>query len=194
MRARRSALDPDEQTARVHVPVRRAKTRERGYEVDVVISFETRRERFSFRGRRDDPETVAQPLHRRTGYERASLERIAHPGADVPGDRREQPAAHGNGPLSRVHEKEAAGAVGVLCLPGVEAGLPEESSLLVSGDPGYRYSRAEVPGVALSDDPARPHRRRHHRTRDIEQREEVVVPHRAMDVEHECSRSEEHTS
>src|SRR5207237_926658 len=33
MRARRSALDPDEQTARVHVPVRRAKTGERGYEV-----------------------------------------------------------------------------------------------------------------------------------------------------------------
>jgi hypothetical protein len=45
--------------------------------------------------------------------------------------------------LAGVHQHEAAGAVGVLGQPGLEAGLAEQRALLVAGDAGDRDRRAE---------------------------------------------------
>ena len=45
---------------------------------------------------------------------------------------RDQAVGRVDGPLARVHEHEAAGAVGALELAGLEAGLAEERRLLVA--------------------------------------------------------------
>ena len=188
MRARRRALDPDQQSARVHVPMRRSQAGERRDEVHVVVSRETRRERLGLGGRRDDAETIAQPLHRRARDERASLERVANALADVPCDRGEKAAARRRWAIRGIHQKEAARPVGVLRLARCEAGLTEERGLLVPGDSGDRNDRAEVPRVGLGDDSTRAHRARHHRAWDVEEREKIVVPDTAVNVEHERPR------
>src|SRR5947208_2177826 len=59
MRACGAALDPDEQTARVHVPVRRAETGERRHEIHAVVARETRRERLGLVRACDEAEAVA---------------------------------------------------------------------------------------------------------------------------------------
>ena len=56
--------------------------------------------------------------------------------AELPGDRREQIVARFDGAVGRVHEHEAAGAVGVLGHAAREAGLAEQGRLLIAGDAG----------------------------------------------------------
>ena len=90
----------------------------------------------------DDPEPVAQPLHRGAGDEDRRLERVATRLADAPGDRRQQALPSGSGALAPAFcEQEAAGAVGVLAVAGLVAGLAEERGLLVAGDARDRHAR-----------------------------------------------------
>ena len=166
MRACRPALDADQKAARVHVPVRRAESGERGDEIHVVVARQPGRQRLGLRGRRDDPEPVAQPLHRRTRDERASLERVADTVARVPRDSREKTAAGQSRAVRRVHEQEASGPVRVLRLSGGEARLAEERGLLVAGDSRDGQASPEVLCVGLRDEPARSDRRGQHRPRD----------------------------
>src|SRR5581483_12156499 len=65
-----------------------------------------------------------------------------------------QAALRRHGRLAGVLEEEAAGAVGVLRLPGVPARLPEERRLLVARDAGNRQRRAEDRRRGLGDDAA----------------------------------------
>ena len=85
--------------------------------------------------RLDDPQAVAQPLHRRAGDEDRRLERVEAPLARSP--RRPWSAAPSGGSgalVAGVEQDERAGAVRVLALAGVEAGLAVERGLLVAGD------------------------------------------------------------
>ena len=188
MRARRAPLDPDEQAARVHVPVRGAEAGERGHQVHTIVAPQALRERFGLSGLGDDAEPIAKPLHRRPGDEGAALERVAEAVADVPGDRREQATARGRRTLPSVREEETAGAVGVLRLARTKAGLAEEGRLLVADDPGDRDGRAEMRRLGRGRDAARAHRRREQRAREVERAQQLVVPGSAVDVEDERPR------
>ena len=184
VRACGTALDPDEQTARVHVPVRRAEAGERRNEVDAVVARETRRERLGLVRARDDAEAVPEPLHRGAGDEGAPLERVADAVADVPRDRGQQTAARRCRGCAGIREEEAPRSVGVLRLAGREAGLPEQRGLLIARDPRDGQRGAEVRGIRRADDAHRRHRRREHRPRQIERGQELVVPAPPVDVEH----------
>ena len=96
----------------------------------------------------DQPEIVAQPLHQRAGdgdgaFQRIDRLRLAEPIAH----RREQSAFRRIGRLAGVHQHEAAGAVGVLGLALLEAGLPHQGRLLVAENAGDRHA-GEDPSVA----------------------------------------------
>ena len=82
------------------------------------------------------PEAVAQPLHGGAAHEYAAFERVLA-GSAAPGHGREQAVPRGLRLAAGVHEREAAGAVGVLGHAGAEAGLAEQRRLLVAGDAGH---------------------------------------------------------
>ena len=72
--------------------------------------------------RSDDPQAVAQPLHRRAGHEDRALERVGHrPVRPIHADRREQPGSDGTGHVAGVDQHERAGAVRALRVADVEA-------------------------------------------------------------------------
>ena len=74
--APRTARQARDQAARVRRPVRRAEAGQRGDEVDAVVSRRPTRQRLGLGGVRDEPEPVAQPLHRRARDEDGALERV----------------------------------------------------------------------------------------------------------------------
>ena len=127
-------------------------------------------------------EPVAQPLHDGPGDEDAAFERVLEAiFAAPPCDRRKQVVGGRDRSLAGIEQHEAAGAVRVLREAGREAGLPEQRRLLVAGDAGDRHLHSIQGGV-------RAHARRRydawkHRPRNVEQREQLVVPFARVDVE-----------
>src|SRR5207248_3079681 len=99
-------------------------------------------------------ETVAKPLHRGAGHERAALDRVPDAATDVPRDRREEAAVARTRLVAGIGEQEAARAVRVLRLAGGEARLAEQRRLLIAGEARDRDGRAEVRRIALGDDAA----------------------------------------
>ena len=63
-----------------------------------------------------------------------------------------------------------------------------KNALLVAGDAGDRRTGAEQVGPSLTEDVARPDAPRGTDTRDVEQREQFVVPGVAVDVEEHRAR------
>src|SRR6185295_11193229 len=77
--------------------------------------------------------SVAQPLHERPGDRDRALQAVdGVVVADLVADRGQQAVLRHDRLRARVEQQEVAGAVGVLRLADVEAGLPERRRLLVA--------------------------------------------------------------
>ena len=123
------------------------------------VSGTDRRERPDLGRVGDDPEPVAQPLHRGAGDEDRAFHRVR--------DRRPAPSDHaivvsspstGSGSVGAdVGEHERAGAVRVLRHARLDARLAEQRGLLVAGDAAHRHRE---PGRVLGDGDAEPAARR----------------------------------
>ncbi|MCY1401922.1 hypothetical protein D9M71_170490 [compost metagenome] len=86
--------------------------------------------------------------------------------------------------VARVHQQEAAGAVGILGLARLNAHLAEQCRLLVAGDTGNGNAAL---GVAVHF--RRWAHLRQHLPRDAQDLQQLVVPLQAVDVEHQRARS-----
>ncbi len=125
--------------ARVGAPAWRVEARKGGHEINVAIVRDRARERFDGFAAVDDPEIVAQPLHQRPGDGDGSLQRVnGFRLAELIGERRHQPLGGDFRRLAGVHQQEAAGAVSVLGLARLQAGLPQQRALLVADRAGER--------------------------------------------------------
>jgi hypothetical protein len=71
---------------------------------------------------------------------------------------------------------------------GREAALPEQRRLLIARDPGDQHGCAEQPRLGLAEDAARRPHLRHHRRRDVEEPQQLGIPHAGMDVEQQRAR------
>jgi hypothetical protein len=124
--------EPDDRAARVRPPVGGEQPGERRHEIDAAVVRHRVRERFDLRGRRDDPELIAEPLHRRSGDGDRALERedrlLAHPIAH----RRQEPRLRRHDLRAGVEQHEVAGAVGVLRFAGTDADLADGGGLLIA--------------------------------------------------------------
>ena len=99
--------------------------------------------------------------------------------AELVGDGREQSRRRAHDLGAGVEQHEVARAVGVLRLAGGEAHLADRGGVLVAEVAAHRHRAAERTGGA--GDAVRVGRRaradrRQHRTRDVEQRQQLVVP------------------
>ena len=82
---------------------------------------------------------------------------------------------------SRVHQKKAAGSVGVFRLTGCKAILPEQGRLLVARAPGNGNGYAVYVGIKITITGR--HDAGKHGPGNVENSEQVIVPRAGMDVE-----------
>ena len=126
--------------------MRAPETGEGRNQVDAAGGGALRGQRFEFGCIIDDPEAVAEPLHRCAGGKHRSFQGIrrlrAFRGVKQPGDGREQAVHRLRQRAPDIHEHERARAVGVLGIAGLEGGLPEQRGLLITCHAGHGYSRA----------------------------------------------------
>ena len=118
----------------VHVPVGRAQAGEGGHHINAGGILHLGGEVLGVRRFGDEVQLVPQPLDHRTAHENAALQSVLHLAVDAHRDGGEQAVLALVHPLAGVHQQEAAGAVGVLGLARLKAGLAEEGGLLVARD------------------------------------------------------------
>jgi hypothetical protein len=185
VRPRRAAGDADDQAARVRVPVRGAEAGQRGHEHDSFRGVHGCGDRRGLGGRADDLQPVAQPLHGGAGHEDRALERIGElTGRRPPGRGRQQPGVRSLQRAAGVGQDERAGAVRALGVARVEAGLPEQRRLLVTGHPGDRQRQVEERrGIGRRDLAPVGHQLGQRVARHAEQPAQLVRPVACAEVE-----------
>ncbi len=139
-------------------------------------------------GSLDDAQAVAKPLHGGSGDEDGALERVvgALDLASCHGG--EQAVARNRGAMARVHQEEAARAVRVLGESGSVACLPEKRGLLVPGHARDRNAFGQAGAAGLAEDLAGEGHPGQDRARNVEDRQELIVPIEIVDVEEEGAR------
>ena len=120
----------------IHVPVRSAQTGEGGDDIDSGRVLDLGGEVFGVRRAVHKVKLIAEPLYDSTSYEHGTFQCVLHfvrAGCCDGGDKAVLAVDEvGSG----VHQREASGAIGVLCLALFETGLAEQSALLVSRNSG----------------------------------------------------------
>src|SRR5215208_7960655 len=123
----------DDCSPRIGLPVRRAKSRECGHEVDAIVRLEAFRERFRFWCARDYLKPVAQPLNRSARNKDRPFERVRVLTVCVTGDSGQNPLTRKRANLARIEKEKRSRAVSVLAFSCFDAGLAEKRSLLIAG-------------------------------------------------------------
>ena len=167
--------------ARIRIPVRGSHARQCRNEIHSSAVRNRSGQILDFRRVPDDAETVPEPADHRSGDEDAAFEGIIHPVPYFPRDRGQQAVLGEHGLVAAVHEKETAGAVGVLHRPLLHAHLSEERRLLVADDARNRDAAALYLGLAYDSGGVADHR--HHGLGDAEEIQQLAVPLQGVDVE-----------
>ncbi len=183
MGSRGTAGNAADGTMGILIPVGGAHAGEGRDEIDAAVVLDRRCQGLDLGGTPDDAQAVAEPLDDGTAHEDGSFQGIIDLVPDLPGDGSEEVVAREDGLLARVHQEEAAGAVGVLHGAGFGAHLAEEGGLLVAGNAADGHFMGEDGGLG---DPVYLGTRadlRHHGRRDIQEFQQFLVPFQRIDVE-----------
>ena len=192
MRRRRPAADAADRTPGILVPPGSGQARERRNEVDPARVGNRGGKGLDLRRGADDPQAVAQPLHDRTPDEDASLEGVVHLPADLPRHSGQQVVLRKDRTLPAVHQQEATRAVGIFHRAGFGAHLSEKRRLLVARNARDGDLVGEDRRLRRAVDLARRFHLWHHRPRNVEEFQQVVVPLQRVDVEEHRARSVAH--
>ena len=185
MGAGRSAREPNDRATGIGIPVRGAKASEGGHDVDALRAIDAAGDLAGVGHVVDKAHLVAQPLQKSTRHKHASLERIFRTLCirRTCGNGSDQTVFRLARLVSRVHQKEAARAVGVFRLAGRKTALPEQRRLLVARDTADGHA-GEDGGISRHAEVAR--RGAYlgkHRSGDVEQVKQPRVPFHVVDVE-----------
>ena len=192
MRRRRPAADAADRTPGILVPPGSGQARERRNEVDPARVGNRGGKGLDLRRGADDPQAVAQPLHDRTPDEDASLEGVVHLPADLPRHGGQQVVLRKNRTIPAVHQQKATRAVGIFHRARFGAHLPEKRRLLVARNARDGNLVGEDRRLRRAVDLARRLHLGHHRPRDVEEFQQVVVPLQRVDVEEHRARGVAH--
>ena len=130
---------------------------------------------------------VPQPLDGAAAVKDAALQRVGDGIVDAPRHGGHQTRAAADGSAAHVHQRKAAGAVGVLGITRMETGLAEEGRLLVARRAAHRHA-----GERLQAGDARLHRAVHlriadapgqHAHGDAQHAAQLRVPTELVDIE-----------
>ena len=128
-------------------------------------------------------QAIAQPLHHRTANEDRAFQGIGGGAVGLGGTGGDEPVVAGLELVSGVHQHEAAGAIGVFGLTGLETGLAKQGALLVTRHPADGQFMAQPLRLGAAKVTGRGMHLGQHRFGNIQQLEQLVVPLVAVDVE-----------
>ena len=131
----------------------------------------------------DGAQPVAQPLDHGAAHEDAAFQRIGRRSGGLCRSGGQQAVGGGLEHAARVHEHEAARAIGVLGHAGRKAGLAEEGALLVAGHAADGDLAAQHLGCRAAEIGGGRQHLGHQRARNLQQRQQIVVPLVGVDVE-----------
>ena len=191
MGAGRAARETDDRAARLGVPIGGAEAGEGGHDIDALRAIDAAGDLAGVGHVVDKAHLVAQPLQKRAAareagrHKHASLERVFRTLCirRTCGNGSDQAVFRLARLVSRVHQKEAARAVGVFRLAGRKTALPEQRRLLVARDTADGHA-GEDGGISCHAEVAR--RGAYlgkHRSGDVEQVKQPRVPFHVVDVE-----------
>src|SRR5262249_19184303 len=132
----RAARQPGDSAAGILIPMRRAKARESGHQVNAPAIRDAGSEGFDFRRIADQLQPVPEPLDDRTANEYAPFERIIPLAIGFPGNGGQKLMLRFYRLGADVHKHEAASAISVFGPPARKTVLPKQSCLLIARDPG----------------------------------------------------------
>ena len=137
---------PDNRSACLRFPVRRAQPDERRHEIHAPGILNRPRHCLGLTGALDESQSITQPLNRSARNEDRTLQGEYRSTAGVAGNRGEQAARRSTRirTVSHIHQQEGPRTVSAFCLARRPAALPVERSLLISGDAGYRSFETQV--------------------------------------------------
>ena len=182
MRLRRTAGDTDNRTAGIHIPVRSAQTYESRYDINAAVVFHFLGNPFGVRSGVYHANAVTEPLDSGTSYEDGTFESVFNFAIKTPSDGRYEAILGFVNFRTRVHEHEAASAVGVLSHARLEAVLAKECCLLVTSSASNRNRSTEDGRNGFAIYTGRRFNFRQHALRNIEITEECVIPFEFVDV------------
>ena len=166
----------------VGLPVRREQAAERRHDVQPAVVLDRLRQLLHLGRRLDQLEVVAQPLDERPGDRDRPLQAVDRVVvADLVPDGRQQARLGVHELGAGVDQHEVAGAVRVLGLPDVEAGLAERGRLLVAEVAGQGHARKRA-GLHVAVDLAGGADLRQHRRRHADRRGDLLVPGQRAEV------------
>ena len=169
----------------IRIPVRSAESCQGRHEIDSSIVRNTGSQRVDLRGSLDDSKTIPEPLDDGAGHEDGPFESIVDSVPDLPGNSGKKIVAGHDRSRAAVHQQEAACPVGVLHRTRLCAHLSEKGRLLVTCDAGNRNLAAQEGCQAI--DLGAGADLRHHRLRNIQNIQKLLVPLKRVDVEKHCA-------
>ena len=173
----------------VGIPVGSAQAGECRDHIAAVGVVDSGREVLGIRRLVDHLDLVAQPLDRSACYEDGAFQSILDLAVKAPRDGGQKSVVRIDRLVADVHQHEAAGAVGVLRHARLEAGLSEQSRLLVACHACDLDRAAEEFRIGLAVDAAGGLRLGQHAHRNLELLAELFIPLAGVDVEHQGSGS-----
>ena len=141
MRAVGVARQPADQATRVLPPIRRVQPGKRRHDVHAAAVLHASRQRIHLGRRGDQPEAVAQPLHKRAGYGDGAFQGVGgRRRAQLVGDSGDQPVLGRHRHQAGVEQQEVACAIRVLGFPRRETHLANQCGLLVADQRHDRHA------------------------------------------------------
>ena len=172
--------DADDAAAGVHIPMRRTQSGKGRHQVHPAGVLHLLCVVFRILGFGDEAHLIAQPLNDRSAHKDTALQRILHLSIQSDGNGGQQPVpAHARG-IAGVHQQKAAGAIGVLCLPFLEAALTKQRRLLVACNSCNRDIFPLDGGIAVYL--AAVAHLRQHTARNIQHLQQLFIPVEGVDV------------
>ena len=128
-------------------------------------------------------QAIAQPLHHRTANENRAFQGIRGCAVGLGGTGGDEPVVAGLELVSGVHQHEAARAIGVFGLTGLETGLAKQGALLVTRHPADGQFMAQPLRLGVAKVTGRGMHLGQHRLGDVQELQQLVIPLVAVDVE-----------
>ena len=171
----------------IRIPVGSAQTCEGRNNIASIGIFYSGCEVLGIRGLVNQLHLVAEPLDSSTCYEYGTFQSVLNLAVKTPCDGGQKAVVRIKRLVADIHQHEAACAVGVLCHTGLEAGLSEQSCLLVACHACDLDRAAEEFRIGLAVYAAGRLCFRQHAHRNFQLLAQLFIPLQCIDIEHQGS-------
>ena len=167
----------------VHIPIGRAQAGKSGHQKDSCRIRDALGDLLALGGGRDQLHFIPEPLHRSAAHEYAALQGISGLAIQPPRHGGQQAVAAFYRRVARVHQHEAAGAIGVFHHARRKAALSEQRRVLIARHSRHGNGPSENFRAQVAHHMGAVHHLGQHGPGDVQHGEQLVIPCLGVDVE-----------